>query len=90
MANIPSAVVVAPEAPTLLDVADAKTRFRIRNSTGGDLFVRLAAADPTPQQGGYDFAIPAGLSYFSDLNEYAGEIRCWSRLGGTVNYSKDV
>lgn len=90
MANTPSAVVIPARQSVVVDTADAKTRWRIRNSTAGDLFVRLAAATARSHQGGYDLAIPAGLSYFSDLNEYAGEIRAFSEGGGTINYSKDV
>jgi hypothetical protein len=90
MANTPSSVQLAPGQSQVLDTADAKTRFRINNSTGGSLNVRLAAAACGPNPGDYDFWIPAGKQYFSDLDEYAGEIRVYSAYGGLVTYSKDA
>jgi hypothetical protein len=87
--NTPTQVAMTAATSTVLKTATAgRIRYTIYNPSAAVMYVRKAASAASATA--FDFVIPAGQSYFSEANEYAGELRGFSTPGMTANYSESV
>jgi hypothetical protein len=87
--NTPTQVAMTAATSTVLKTATTgRIRYTIYNPSAAVMYVRKAASAASATA--FDFVIPAGGSYFSDANEWAGELRAFSTPGMTANYSESV